>query len=104
MYKYLKIVLKIWKVKAEMSQIVGVIQGDCMAPVLYMFIIVVFAETLAIEWKYMGLNMLLLRTRKNSPRDSGRLKGQLPKTFSEGVLLELFNVLNVDDGAFPFEG
>ena len=51
----------------------------------------------------MGINMLLLHTRTNSPRDSGSLKGQLPKNFSEGVLLEMFNVLYVDNGAFPFE-
>ena len=47
--------------------------------------------------------MLFLCTRKNSPRRSGSLKGQLPKIFSEGVLLELFNVLYVDDGALTFE-
>ena len=47
--------------------------------------------------------MLLLRTRTNSPHDSGSLKGQLTKNFSEGVLLELFNVLYVGDGDFPFE-
>ena len=51
----------------------------------------------------MGLNMLFLCTRKNSPRRSGSLKGQLPKIFSEGVLLELLNVLYVDDGAFTSE-
>ena len=64
--------------------------------------IMVFAETLTIECKYMGLNMLLLRTRTNSPCDSGSLKGQLPKTFLEGFLLELFSVLYVDNGAFTF--
>ena len=46
---------------------------------------------------------MLLRTRTNSPHDSRSLKGQLPKTFSEGVLLDLFNVLYIDDGAFMFE-
>ena len=65
--------------------------------------IMAFVETLVIEGKDMGLNMLLLRTQTNSPRDSGSLQEQLPKTFSEGGLLELFNVLYVDDGAFPFE-
>ena len=74
-----------------------------MAPVLFLFMIMAFAETLAIEWKDMGLNMLLLRTRTNSPRDSGSLNCQLLKTFSEGVLLDLFNVLYVDYGAFTFE-
>ena len=103
MYKQLKIVLKIGKVKVEMSQTVGVRQGDYMSPVLFFIVIMMFAETLAIEWKYMGLNMLLLRMQTNSPRDSRSLKGKLPKKFSKVVLLELFNVLYVDDGDFPFE-
>ena len=51
----------------------------------------------------MGLNTMLLRTRTNSPRDSGSQKGQLPNTFSEGVLLELINVLYVEDGKLPFK-
>ena len=103
MYKHPKIVLKIGKAKAEMSQIVGVIQGDCMAPVLFLFMIMAFAETLSIEWKDMGINMIFLCTRTNSPRDSGSLNCQLLKTFSEGVLLDLLNVLYVDYGAFTFE-
>ena len=74
MYEDLKIVIKIGKAKAEMNHTVGVRQGDCMAPVLFLFIIMAFSETLAIEWKDMGLNMMLLRTRTNSPRDSGSLK------------------------------
>ena len=103
MYKYLKIVLKTGKAKAEMNHTVGVIQGDCMAPVLFLLMMMEFSETLAIKLKDMGLNMLLLRTQKNSPHDSGSLNEKLTKTFSEGVLLELLNVLYVDDGAFTSE-
>ena len=86
-----------------MNETVGVRQGNCMAPVLFLFMITAFAETLEIELKDMGLNVLLLRTRTNSPCDSENLKGQLPKTFSEGVLLELFNMLYVNDGTFTFK-
>ena len=46
-----------------MSQTLGVRQVDCMAPVIFLFMIMMFAETLAIECKYMGLNMMLLRTQ-----------------------------------------
>ena len=46
MYTDLKIVLKLGKVKAEMNQTVGVRQGDCMAPVLFLFMMMAFAETL----------------------------------------------------------
>ena len=82
MYKDLKIVLKIGKAKAERNQKVGVRQGDCMDPVIFLFMIMKFTETLAIKWKDMGLNIMLLHTRTNSPRDLVSLKGQLPKTFS----------------------
>ena len=45
-YKDLKIVLKIGKVEEKMRQTVGVTQGDCMAPVLFILVVVAFAETL----------------------------------------------------------
>ena len=54
MYADIKIVLKIGKEKAEMKQTVGVRQGDCMAPVLFLFMIMAFAETLEQEWKNQG--------------------------------------------------
>ena len=47
--------------------------------------------------------MITFNTRKNSPRDRGRLIGHAPKTFYKGTLLELFNVLYIDNGALPFE-
>ena len=47
--------------------------------------------------------MIKFNTRTNSPRDRGSLTGHAPKPFSEGTLIELFNVLYVNNGAFPFE-
>ena len=73
-----------------------------MAPVLYLFIIMAFAEILDISWKQLGNKVITFNTRTNSPRDRDSLTRQAPKTFSEGTLLYLFNVLYVDDGAFPF--
>ena len=55
MYKDLKIVLKIGKVEDKMSQTVGVRQGDCMSPVLFLFMVMAFAETLEKEWVKAGL-------------------------------------------------
>ena len=49
MYQELKVVLKIGKTKETMSQNVRVRQGDCMAPVLFLFIVMTFAETLEKE-------------------------------------------------------
>ena len=51
----------------------------------------------------MGFKMISFNKRTNSPCDRGSLTGQAPRTFQEGTLLDLFSVLYVDDGAFPFE-
>ena len=50
MYQYLKVVLKIGKIKDKMSQTVGVRQGNCMVPVLFLFMVMAFSETLETEW------------------------------------------------------
>ena len=63
MYSDLKIILKIGKAKAEMGQKVGVRQGDCMAPVLFLFMVMEFAETLEICWRQMGFKMISFNTR-----------------------------------------
>ena len=49
MYQDLKVVLKIGKIEEIMSHNVGVRQGDCMAPVLFLFVVIAFAETLEKE-------------------------------------------------------
>ena len=46
MYQDLKVVLKIGNIEEKISQTVGVRQGDCMSPVLSLFMVMVFAETL----------------------------------------------------------
>ena len=46
MYQDLKVVLKIGKTEETMIQSVGVRQGDCMPPVLFLFMVVAFSETL----------------------------------------------------------
>ena len=46
MYQNLKVVLNIGKIEEKMSQTVGVRQGECMAPVLFLFMVMAFAETL----------------------------------------------------------
>ena len=46
MYKDLKVVLEIGTIEEKMSQTVGVRQGECMTPVLFLFMVMVFSETL----------------------------------------------------------
>ena len=91
------------KVKADINQIVGVIQGGCMAPLLFLFMMVAFAETLKKKWRHTGLHMMTFHQRTHSPRDKVCLNGHKRNTFKDGTLFELFSVLYVDDGAFTFE-
>ena len=74
-----------------------------MAPVLFLFMVMVFAETLEKEWIKSELNMINLRQHTHSPHDIGKLTGHKKKSFEQGILLALFSVLYVDDDAFTFE-
>ena len=103
MHQDLKVVIKIGKSKETMSQTVGVRQGDCMAPVLFLFMVMAFSVTLEKECTRSGLNMITLQQRSHSPQDIGKMTGHKVQPFSQGNLLTLFFVLYVDNGAFPFK-
>ena len=46
------VVLKIEKEVREIPQEVGLWQGDNMGPVLFLFLMTAFAETLELKWKH----------------------------------------------------
>ena len=58
MYKDSRVRLIIGKIDTTIPFKVGVKQGDSMAPVLFLFIIMGFAETLEGEWTRNGLTPL----------------------------------------------
>ena len=103
MYQDLKVVLKIGKIEEKMSQTVEVRQGDCMAHVMFLFMVIVFAETLETEWIKEYLRMINLRQHTHSTRDVGKLTGHNKNNFEQDTLLSLFFVLYVDDSVFTFE-
>ena len=57
--------LKIENEFEEIPQSVGVRQGDNMAPVLFLFLMAVFAETLELEWKKLDIPMLSVMAAVN---------------------------------------
>ena len=73
-----------------------------MEPVLFLFVVTAFAETLEKEWTKAGLNMITLQQRSHSQQDIGNVTGHKVKTLSQVNLLNLFCVLYVDDVAFSF--
>ena len=93
MYQDLKVVLKIGSVKESMSQMVEVRQGNCMAPVLFLFMVMEFAESLEKEWDKAGSDMIELRQHTHSSRDCGQFANHKRNKLSEGNLLSLFCML-----------
>ncbi len=61
-YQDLVVVLKIEKEVVELTQSVGVRQCDNMTPVLFLFIMSAFAETLETEWKNAGIGVCTVRS------------------------------------------
>ena len=80
-YQDLVVVLKIEKETVELPQSVGVRQGDNMAPVLFLFLMSAFAETLKIEWKAAGIDVCTVRSivRRKLALGEGKIRGHLPK-------------------------
>ena len=74
-----------------------------MSPVLFLFLIMAFAETLEKEWIKVDLNMFNMRQHTHSPCDVGKITGHKKKSFDPGTLLALFCVIYVDNGMFTFE-
>ena len=86
-----------------MIHTVGLRQGDCMAPVLFLFMFMAFADTLEKEWVKAGLKMVTFRQHTHSPQDVGRLTCHKKKYFKHRNPLALFCVFYVEDGEFPFK-
>jgi hypothetical protein len=97
-------VLKIENEVEEIPQSVGVRQGDNMVPVLFLFLMTAFAETLKLVWKQMDIPILsvMMTADKNLPE--GKICSHTLAMFKLKKLTtyEILQCLYVDDGAFPF--
>ena len=102
MYKDSRVRLIIGKIDTTIPFYVGVKQGDSMAPVLFLFKIMGFAEILEGEWTINGLIPLQFRRHNHSPLSNESIISHRRHTFSEGTLFDMFCMLYVDDGAFAF--
>jgi hypothetical protein len=82
-YQDLVVVLKIKREVVELPQSVGVQQGDNMAPVLFLFLMSAFAETLEAEWKQAGIEVCTVRSfiGQSLTSGKGKLRGHLPKEY-----------------------
>ncbi len=96
------VVLKIEKEVWEIPQEVGVQQGNNMAPVLFLFLMTAFAETLRMEWKRENIKVVTVMTASDDLIQHGQLCSHTPKMFRSKFLsaCEIFQCLYVDNGAF----
>ena len=77
------VVLKIEKEVVELSQTVGVQQGDNMAPVLFLFLMSAFAETLEVAWKEAGIDVCTVRSVTGTRLTAGN--GKNMRTLTQGI-------------------
>jgi hypothetical protein len=77
-----------------------------MVPVLFLFLMSAFAETLETEWKNAGIGICTVQSviGKRLLAGKGKLRGHLPKDYlSQGLTaVAILQCLYVDDGAFIF--
>jgi hypothetical protein len=105
-YQDLVVVPKIEKEVVELTQSVGVRQGDNMASVLFLFLMSAFAGTLKTKWNNAGVGVCTVQSviGEKLLDGKGKLRGYLPKDYlSQGLTaVEILQFLYVDDGTFIF--
>ncbi len=96
--------LKIEKEIVEIPQSVGVRQGNNMAPVLFLFLMTAFTETLEIVWREQEIPILSIMMASKDNLINGKICSHTP-AMSTSKILTAYKILqckDVDDGAFPF--
>ena len=77
-----------------------------MAPVLFLFLMSAFAETLEVAWKEAGIDVCTVRsvTGTRLTAGNGKIRGHSSKEYlaCDLTAVEIFQCLYVDDGAFIF--
>ncbi|KAL7526390.1 hypothetical protein ACHAXR_001469 [Thalassiosira sp. AJA248-18] len=105
LYTNLKVILKIGKGKAEITQSVGVRQGDNLSPVIFLFLMTAFVETLEAEWTVTGLaKAKFCQASMTSTEEfsKGQLISHNKHQLDKGDIFHILQILYVDDGAFIF--
>jgi hypothetical protein len=106
MYTNLVVVLKIENKVEEILQEVGVCQGNNIAPVLFLFLISAFSETLEIEWRNAGIGVATIHMISNEDlvAGKGQVRGHTPKQYFARALTvtEILQCIYVNDSAFLF--
>ncbi len=95
---------KIEKEIVEIPQSVGMQQGNNIVPVLFLFLMTAFAETLEIIWREQEIPLLSVMTASKDNLINWKICSHTPAMFTLKTLTayKILQCLYVDDGAFPF--
>ena len=103
MYKKSAVKLITGKIETSIYFKVGVKQVDIMTPLLFLFLIMAFDETLEDKWTDLGLSKSQFPRKENSPRSSRQFMSHQTVTFSSGTIFNILCMLYVDESVFVFE-
>ncbi len=78
-YRNNTFMLKIENKVKEIPQSVGVCQGDNMAPVLFVFLMTAFAQTLDLEWTKLDIPVLSVMIAGDEHLADGKICSHTPK-------------------------
>ena len=111
MYTDLKVVIKIGKNKIEISQSVGVRQGDNMAPVLFLFLMAAVSDLIDQAWDREGIEKIEFRRPSDEDIHTGqlirhpvrkdRITGEVMVN-DQHISFKVNATIYVDDAAVPF--
>ena len=99
MYSVLIAKVKIGSETEEIHQTVGVRQGDNLSPVLFLFVISAFAESLEDEFVASGIERSACRKVSVDTLYEAQLISHEPRNFKRGDEFEVCDIYFVDDGS-----
>ena len=109
MYTDLKVKISVEGKTAEISQTVRVRQGDNLLPVLFLFFMSAFAESLEKEWRQSNIKtaQFMRASQDYIMNGKGSLTGQAKTRdsifpYGKGSIFNILQILYIDDGAFIF--
>ena len=105
LYTDLRVVLKMGKEKIDISQGVGVQQGDNMAPVLFLFLMSMVADLLEKAWEENDIDRVSFVRESDETYHDGQIFRHDIKKCTRSDTVVSFNVnytIYVDDKALPF--
>ena len=110
LYNELKVVIKIGKNKLEISQGVGVRQGDNMAPVLFLFLMAAVSDLIDQAWEHEGIKRVEFLRPSDNEFHEGQLHRHIMKKNKTGEIIAndqhisfyVNATIYVDNCALPF--